>query len=87
MRASFILITHWEVPSSATPISFTAIIDFWDLIISFLLTRGRGKVNHNEIVWEIKKPGISARAFRGDKGVYHLWELIRLSENKPGPRI
>ena len=32
----------------------TAIIGFLFLIIAFLLTRGREKVNNNELFWEIK---------------------------------
>jgi hypothetical protein len=46
--AFFLLSSLMKVPSSITPIFYAAIIDFWVLIISFLLTRGRGKVNKKQ---------------------------------------
>jgi len=39
-----------EVPSSAAPIFYAAVIGFWVLTIPFLLTRGRKKVNNKEII-------------------------------------
>jgi hypothetical protein len=36
---------------------------FWVLIISFLLIRGRKKVNNNDIFWKNKKPPDFSRGF------------------------
>jgi hypothetical protein len=45
------------------------IIVCWVLIISFLLTYGREKVNNNGIFWVIKKPRISEGVLRENGGL------------------
>jgi len=47
------------------------IIAIWILIISFLLTNGREKVNNNEIFWEIK-----SQAFLRGFGCERKWRIF-----------
>jgi hypothetical protein len=53
-----------KIPSSVTLIFLLRLFGFWILKISFLLTRGREKVNNNEIFLQIKNPRISGKISR-----------------------
>ena len=51
IRAFFFVLVKHENPFLIDTHFFTAIIGFWVLMVSYLLTPGRKKVNNNEIFW------------------------------------